>query len=123
MQKLLLISLFVIASITSNAQVTFQKAYGGTFSENANSVRQTYDNGYIIAGTTTSFGSGGRDILVIKTDAFGDTTWTKTFGGAMDNEYGFCVQQTIDSGFIVSGVASSFADVAGDMYLIKLKAQ
>ncbi|MBK8586568.1 MAG: T9SS type A sorting domain-containing protein [Bacteroidetes bacterium] len=122
MKKLLHISLFVITSITTNAQVTFQKAYGGTFSENANSVRQTYDNGYIIAGTTTSFGSGGRDILVIKTDALGDTTWTKTFGGDMDNEYGFCVQQTSDSGYIVSGVASSFADVAGDMYLIKLNA-
>ncbi|MBK8845497.1 MAG: hypothetical protein IPO27_02630 [Bacteroidetes bacterium] len=86
------------------------------------SVRQTTDGGYIIAGTTTSYGSGGRDILVIKTNAVGDTTWTKTFGGAMDNEYGFCVQQTSDSGYIVSGVASSFDDVAGDMYLIKLNA-
>lgn len=84
------------------------------------SVRQTTDGGYIIAGTTTSYGAGGRDILVIKTNAAGDTIWTKAFGGDIDNEYGFCVQQTTDSGYIVSGVASSFADVAGDMYLIKL---
>lgn len=103
-----------------NAQITFQKAYGGTLMDIGNAVRQTFDNGYIIVGTTTSFSSGGRDVLVIKTNESGDTAWTKTFGGATDNEYGYCVQQTIDSGFIVSGVASSFNDVAGDMYLIKL---
>jgi len=104
----------------SIAQTTFQRAYGGTAMDEGTSVRQTTDGGYIIAGTSTSYGSGGRDILVIKTNAFGDTIWTKTFGGATDNEYGFCVQQTTDGGYIVSGVASSFADVAGDMYLLKL---
>ncbi len=88
--------------------------------DNGNSVKQTTDGGYIIAGSTTSYGAGGYDILVIKTNAIGDTTWTKTFGGAMDNEYGFCVQQTTDDGYIVSGVASSFNDVSGDMYLLKL---
>ena len=88
--------------------------------DNGNSVKQTTDGGYIIAGSTTSYGAGGYDILVIKTNAIGDTTWTKTFGGAMDNEYGFCVQQTTDGGYIVSGVASSFNDVSGDMYLLKL---
>lgn len=120
MNKFLLLVFIACASTNANAQLTFQKAYGGTAADYANSVRQTYDNGYIIAGTTTSFGSGGRDILVIKTNTSGDTLWTKTFGGPTDNEYGFCVQQTTDSGFIVSGVASSFNDVAGDMYLIKL---
>ncbi len=35
-------------------------------------VRQTTDGGFIIAGTTTSYGSGGRDILVLKTDSIGD---------------------------------------------------
>ncbi len=83
-------------------------------------VRQTTDGGFIIAGTTTSYGSGGRDILVLKTDSIGDTVWTKTFGGAVDNEYGYCIEQTTDGGYIVSGVASSFADVAGDIYILKL---
>jgi hypothetical protein len=102
-----------------HAQTTFQKVYGGTAMDNGNSVRKTSDNGYIIVGTTTSFGSGGQDVLVIKINQYGDTTWTKTYGGT-DNEYGFCVQQTTDGGYIVSGYTTSFADVAGDMYLIKL---
>ena len=114
--------MFTFISIGLYAQIVFQKAYGGTGMDNGHSVCQTIDGGYIIAGTTTSFGSGGRDVYVVKTDASGDTLWTKTFGGAMDNEYGFCVQQTSDSGYVISGVASSFDDVAGDIYLIKLNA-
>jgi hypothetical protein len=123
MKKILFIAFtYTIISLSSKAQTTFQRVYGGAAMDNGNSVRKTTDNGFIIAGTTTSFGAGGRDVLVIKTNANGDTTWTKTFGGATDNEYGFCAQQTTDGGYIVSGVASSFADVAGDMYLIKLTA-
>lgn len=122
MKRVLISFLFnVLFFLNTTAQITFQKVYGGTAMDEGKSVKQTTDGGYIIAGTTTSYGSGGRDVLVIKTNAVGDTTWTKTFGGAMDNEYGFCVQQTIDGGYIVSGVASSFADVAGDIYLIKLQ--
>ncbi len=121
--KLIFTGMFIYCLIlNAGAQVTFQHAYGGTAMDEGKAVRQTLDGGYIIAGTTTSFGSGGRDILVIKTDYVGDTTWTKTYGGAIDNEYGFCVLQTADSGYIVSGVASSFADVSGDIYLIKLDA-
>lgn len=123
MRKILFIAfIYTIISLSSKAQTTFQRVYGGAAMDNGNSVRKTTDNGFIIAGTTTSFGSGGRDVLVIKTNAIGDTAWTRTFGGATDNEYGFCAQQTTDGGYIVSGVASSFADVAGDMYLIKLTA-
>jgi hypothetical protein len=122
MYKILLISILSSAGFVLNAQIIFQKAYGGSAMDEANSVRQTTDGGYIIAGTTTSYGSGGRDILVIKTNAMGDTSWTKTFGGDTDNEYGFCIQKTTDGGYIVSGIASSFADVAGDIYLIKLTA-
>ncbi len=106
--------------LTIEAQITFQRTYGGTAMDEGVSMRQTPDSGYIIAGTTTSYGSGGRDVLVIKTDAIGDTSWTRTYGGPSDNEYGFCVQVTNDAGYIVSGVASSFHDVAGDMYLIRL---
>jgi len=116
------VSLFTLFSLNTHPQTTFQKVIGGTAMDNGYRVRMTTDIGFIIAGTTTSFATGGRDVLVIKTNQYGDTAWTKTFGGDTDNEYGFCVQQTTDGGYIVSGVASSFADVAGDMYLIKLNA-
>jgi hypothetical protein len=56
----------VLGSAAVHAQGTFQKVYGGAAMDEGKSVRATADGGYIIAGTTTSYGVGGRDILVIK---------------------------------------------------------
>ena len=121
MKKILFPLLFsLLLNLNATAQTTFQRVYGGAAMDEGNSVKQTTDGGYIIAGTTTSYGSGGRDVLVIKTNSIGDTIWSKTFGGILDNEYGFHVIQTTDGGYMVSGVASSFADASGDMYAIKL---
>jgi type IX secretion system substrate protein len=103
--------------VTGNPQ--WAKTYGGTDHELANSVRQTSDGGYIIIGTTISFGTGDNDIYLIKTDASGDSLWTKTFGGA-DDDYGYFVQQTTDGGYIISGGTYSFG--GSDLYLIKTNA-
>ncbi len=123
MKQITLLFIFSLLSHFSNAQTTFQKVFGGTASDNGNYVIQTTDGGYIIAGSTTSIGEGGRDVYVVKTNAAGAIQWTKTFGEAFDNEYGYCIQQTADGGYIVSG-QGAFDGFSGeiDFYLIKLTA-
>jgi hypothetical protein len=97
------------------------RTYGGTGVDRGNSVRQTTDTGYIIAGSTTSFGAGSSDMYLIKTNAAGDTLWTETYGGtASDN--GSCVRQTTDGGYIVVGQTMSFGAGGADFYIVKTNA-
>ena len=92
--------------------------YGGDSSDVGRSVVQTLDGGYIIAGETRSFDAGVSDVYVIKTDSLGNVLWDTTYGGSFD-DFGYSVQQTSDSGYIIAGQTFSFGAVVGDVYLIK----
>ena len=97
---------------------TWTKTYGGSAADGGYSIQQTVDGGYIIAGWTHSFGAGGGDVYLIKTDTYGDTIWTRTYGDTLI-EYGYSVVQTFDNGYIILGSTKSFGTGEYDLYLIK----
>jgi hypothetical protein len=97
------------------------RTYGGTQDDYANSVQQTKDGGYILAGYTTSFISGADSgsIYLIKANANGNLLWSKALGGTSQYNDGYSVRQTFDKGYIVTGYSNGFGDLNGDAYLFK----
>ncbi|MBS4028661.1 MAG: hypothetical protein KGZ58_08485, partial [Ignavibacteriales bacterium] len=100
----------------SNGDEIWTKTFGGSEPDQGYSIQQTADGGFIIVGSTSSYGAGGNDVYLIKTDENGNALFSKTFGGG-SNDYGYSVQVTSDGGFIVCGSTQSFG--TGKVYLIK----
>lgn len=102
---------------TNNGETLWTKTYGGANEDYGFSVQQVH-NGYIITGHTSSYGAGGYDFYLVKTDLVGNILWQKTFGGA-DDDYAYSVQQTSDSGYIIVGSSLSFGTGLTDIYIVK----
>ena len=101
-----------------NGNELWNRTFGGSAYDTGHSVQQTSDGGYIIAGSTPSYGAGNNDVYLIKTYANGNEQWSQTFGGS-GYDCGYSVQQTSDSGYIIAGGTSSYGAGSGDVYLIK----
>jgi hypothetical protein len=106
----------------ANGDTMWTKTFGDSLWDYGNSVQQTSDSGYIITGSRSkSFSGSSGDVWLIKTDANGDTIWTKTFGNNLDHT-GNSVQQTSDDGYIIAGTYNVFRSVyslPSDVWLIK----
>ena len=105
----------------ANGNESWSQTYGGSAPDYGISVQQTSSGGYIIAGYTNSYGAGSYDVYLIKTNANGNEEWSQTYGGSAP-DYGISVQQTSDSGYIITGYTYSYGAVSGDVYLIKTNA-
>ncbi len=115
---LLLLACICLLTVGSVAQIAFQRTYGGDYFDWGRSMMQTADGGYIVAGHTESFGAGRDDVWLIRTDAYGDTIWTHTYGDTV-GDVGWSVTQTVDGGYIITGWTESFGAGDFDVYLIK----
>jgi len=102
-----------------NGDTLFTKKYGGPDLNWGLSIEITNDNGYIICGKTSSFGAGGQDVYLIRTNESGDTLWTKTYGGDTD-DWGNDIIITDDNGFVIAGTTNyDWIDENGDVYVLK----
>ena len=98
---------------------TILKNYGGNQDDRGYAVQQTSDGGYVIVGSSTSYGAGGSDLWILKLDGSGEFSWSKTYGG-QGNDVGKDIVQTSDGGYIITGYTRSFSS-GGDMDLWLIK--
>jgi hypothetical protein len=110
-----------IIKLDANGNLVWEKTYGGNVDDEAYSIQQTKDGGYIVAGYTDSFGAGWDDIYIIKLDVNGNKVWQKIYGGSNDDK-AYSIQQTKDGGYIVAGGTNSFGAGKYNVYIIKLDA-
>jgi hypothetical protein len=108
----------VLLPLLSFAQVTFERHYGGESAEWGFCVQQTADSGYIVAGTTLSFGAGFYDGWLVRTDARGETLWTCACGGTT-GDYFYGVENATGGGFLVVGNTGSFGAGGTDVWLVR----
>ncbi|MEW6276791.1 MAG: hypothetical protein AB1556_16990 [Bacillota bacterium] len=110
-----------LIKVDAAGKIEWEKTFGGKDAERGTCVRQTADGGYVVAGQTFSFGAGGFDVYLVKTDAAGKKEWEKTFGGG-GWDIAECVEQTADGGYVVTGRTSSTDNGNFDVYLVKTDA-
>ena len=109
-----------IVKTNESGDTIWTKTFGGPGNDLSSTIQQTNDGGYIIAASTNSLGAGNYDAWLIRTDADGDTIWTRTYGGT-DTDHASDVKQTDDNGFIIAGSTRSFGHVNNynDAWIIK----
>ncbi|MCD6097265.1 T9SS type A sorting domain-containing protein [bacterium] len=120
-----------VVKLNSAGDLVWQKSLGGSSWDEAWSIQQTSDGGFIVAGYSESNDGdvsghhGGYDYWVVKLDSAGDIVWQKCLGGSYW-DYAYSIQQTFDGGYIVAGESrSNNGDVSGnhgwgDYWVVKL---
>ncbi|MEN0047527.1 MAG: serine hydrolase domain-containing protein [Bacteroidota bacterium] len=83
-----------------NGNEIWSKRLGGKSWDKANSILDTED-GYLVIGSTSSYGNGNYDMYVIKTDKKGKQLWQNTYG-YFDNEYAYTAEKT-ENGYLIKG--------------------
>ncbi|MBW8049826.1 MAG: T9SS type A sorting domain-containing protein [Cytophagales bacterium] len=101
----------------SSGIMQWEQIYGGVDYDLIRSIDFTSDRGYILGGTTFSFGLGPYDLYLIKTDSAGNFQWQKTFGDSM-RDYGNSVVTTNDGGYVLVG-ASEVSTDNYEAYIVK----
>jgi hypothetical protein len=117
----------------ASGNMEWSRTYGGAGDDGVYSLVNASDGGYVLAGFTKSFGAGGMDGWLVKTDAAGNMDWNRTCGGAK-NDIAYSLVNASDGGYALAGVFSCSEGVFyiapphigfnwdGDFWLVKTDA-
>ena len=109
---------YCLIKIAGNGAIEWQQRYGGSNYDEASSMTQTNDGGFLLAGYTlsndyeVSGNHGGYDAYIVKTDSLGNYQWSKCYGGSRD-DVPYSIVQTKDGGYAFAG--STFSN-DGDVF-------
>ncbi|MFX0208904.1 MAG: hypothetical protein ACFFDT_23170 [Candidatus Hodarchaeota archaeon] len=102
-------------------QMEWNQTFGGVDDDDCMSILTVSDGGYVLIGSTKSFGMGGMDMWLVKIDAAGQVEWNQTFGGT-GHDVAFSGIVTPDGGYVIVGNTNSFGAGNDDIWVIKTNA-
>lgn len=110
-----------LLKVNRDGRKVWDRAFGGGGVDVGESVQETEDGGYIVAGYTTSFGAGGKDAWLLKAGSDGNEEWDENLGGPGDDA-AWSVEETDDGGIVVAGYTDSYGIGKFDVWLLKTNA-
>jgi hypothetical protein len=108
-----------IVRLTQGGNILWTKTWGGPAIETGDAIIQTLDGGFLVGGTTSTYGSGMEDLVLIKTDLNGNFTWVKTYGGS-NRDVLSSIINTTDGNYAMTGGTESFGVQSINSYLLKV---
>ncbi len=108
--------------LNSEGGIVWQRSYGGSSSDRFYSAQPLPDGGFIAAGETSSFGSGGSDAWIVRLNSAGDVVWQRTLGSSVDDGLR-AIQNTSDGGWIAGGYTSGFGAENSDAWVLRLNSE
>lgn len=121
MKKFISFSILIILlgfGFSTEAQIVFTKEYGGVGNEDGRWMEQMPDSGFIMIGRSDTYSNGQSDIWVVRTDAYGNTMWSRSYGGTQF-DFGNMIRITSDGGFVMAGFTNSYGAGDNDAWIIK----
>ncbi len=109
---------FWLLRTDTSGTLLWDKTFGGSEIDVGSDIAECAGGGFVLSGTTKSFGNGDYDIWVVRTDGLGEGLWTQAYGSPRRDESGGIVECS-EGGFTVIG---SLADSVGrlDVWLFRI---
>jgi hypothetical protein len=109
----------LLLKISENGEWEWQKNFGGALQDYAKDVTQLSDSGYVIIGATESKGKGMFDAFLVRTNKFGDTLFTKTYGEVKNDVAHSLYYNKNDQTLYLAGYTENFGAVNRDFYIVR----
>lgn len=116
----LILGLIVVVSFSTLYSQRFCETFGGSGTDYGYDILATADGGFVVAGTTDSYGAGGIDFYIVKFDMFGNSEWNTTVGD-FSNELAYGIAVATNGDYIITGETNSLG-TGGEMYVVRLNA-
>jgi len=111
--------LLKLDNLDNNGDTLWAKTFGGSGYDGAHRVIEAHDGGYLVVGFTESFGAGGKDLYIIKTDTNGTPQWTKTYGYELQ-DVGYAACKSTDGYYICGYRDGPIGWTKGDLWILEI---